>query len=131
MENFRILLLEDDPVIGFQIKTVMEDMGLSAIVGDGLEDTMRLLQVAEPGVVVLDFHYSVENCKKVAEIMAQLRFRNIRMLLVTGVLWEEACLGPWSDELFQVLFKPYTVVQFRAKLTQLLYPRPKATDRQF
>ena len=81
----RILLVEDDPMIGKSLREALQDAGMSVDWARSGEDGEVALSVGAYAVVLLDIGLPGLDGFEIAErIRAQPRHRNVRLVAITG-----------------------------------------------
>lgn len=94
MGHGSVLLVEDEPLIAYEIESLLTDDGFTVVgMASTLEDALRAAAEAEAGVALLDVNIEGRSIAPVAEI---LKRRGIPFALVTG--YDRGDLPPEMSE---------------------------------
>jgi len=81
MEGQTVLVLEDEPIIGFALEDMLIDRGAAPLICGSLDVAHRTLASSQPDVAILDVNIHGERSYPVAEALAE---RGIPFIFATG-----------------------------------------------
>src|SRR5690606_35065200 len=105
MEGQTVLLLEDEPIIGFALEDMLIECGATPLFCGSLEAARRTLESAEPDVAILDVNIHGERSYPVAETLAR---RGIPFIFATG--YGDALHPPQFAQV-PTISKPYRLAE--------------------
>jgi len=113
--TYRILAVDDDPLILLNTATILADMGHTVTDAISADEALRLAEDADFDLVITDFAMPGQNG---AQLIAELRKRKpgIKAIVATGY----ADLAPDGDLIAPRLAKPYTDEQLRATIAKVM-----------
>jgi DNA-binding response OmpR family regulator len=123
MEQFRILLLEDDPLISLQMGLALEEWGYSVFSVCKPEEALKRLEKDVPDVLILNFCFGRGCSEKISLLLEQILLRRQEVLVVTGVRREDIHSSLNEAGNIPVLFKPFTRYQLREQVRLLVSRR--------
>lgn len=119
MKPLTILLVEDEPVISLGLELELVQYGHQVMNASDAETAFQVCNQNLPDLAIINFLY--ENTK---DGMALARFLCTRfivpVLFITGARWEDMEKSPYFYAGHEVLFKPYTRLQFQAALNAVV-----------
>jgi len=113
--TYRILAVDDDPLILLNTATILADMGHTVADAISADEALRLAEDADFDLVITDFAMPGQNG---AQLIAELQKRKpgIKAIVATGY----ADLAPDRDLIAPRLAKPYTDEQLRATIAKVM-----------
>lgn len=114
MNRYRILVVEDEPILAFDIESTLEDMGCETVGPVGrLSDAVALIEKEQFDCAILDVNISGDHITSLAESLLD---RGLPILLATG--YDEFAL---SERLVKLprLHKPYTSDELTTEVRRL------------
>lgn len=114
MTGKRLLIVEDDPLIGMDLEDEMSDRGYAAVCAHSLAKARALLDEARPDIVVLDMHVGSDTSFGFA---AELEAQGVPFFFLSG---NDASALPPHLATSPILTKPVRieeVVRMIAELT--------------
>ncbi|MBC6983378.1 response regulator [Caulobacter sp. 17J80-11] len=109
----RVLVVDDDALVGMITQEVLEDLGCRAVRVEGADSALELLEAATFDLLLSDIRMPGINGVELAR-RAQARHPHLPIVLCTGdaASWSaELCGAPWA-----VLEKPFTPAQLAATI---------------
>ena len=107
----RILVVEDEPMIGFYLEDLLEALGWQSIgVATRVNQALRLLETETPDAAILDVNLHGERSYPVADLLAA---RQIPYLFATGYGDTE---HPEQHRGVPTITKPYTLHEVESAL---------------
>jgi DNA-binding response OmpR family regulator len=76
-----LLLVEDEPMISFNLQLELEDEGARVLTASSCEEALAVLQTSIPDAAVLDFWLADRDCTDVASALHE---RGIPFILASG-----------------------------------------------
>lgn len=119
MGQFRILVLEDDPLIALHLTTVLEDLRYDVLAVNEPEDALNRLAVGRPDAVVLNYCFGRGRKEKAREVLQQIRLLRLPVLWVTGARETDVHQGERGNGHHSVLYKPFARHQLKDQLQRL------------
>jgi DNA-binding response OmpR family regulator len=116
VEGQTILLLEDEPIIGFALEDMLIDRGAKPLFCGTLEAARSTLESAQPDVAILDVNIHGERSYPVAEVLAR---RGIPFIFATGY---GNALHPPQFAKVPTISKPYRLPEVEQALAALSGP---------
>ena len=103
----RVLIVEDDPVLGMATEDTLRDCGVAHIdICPTTDGALEVLKAELPDAIILDVHLSDRNDGwAIAELVETLGEHSPRIVFSTGAPQD---IPPHIAELGSVLTKPYT-----------------------
>jgi CheY-like chemotaxis protein len=114
MEGQTVLLLEDEPIIGFALEDMLIECGATTLFCGSLEAARRALDSSQPDVAILDVNIHGERSYPVAEALAS---RGIPFIFATG--YGDA-LHPPEFAAVPTISKPYRLLEVELALAAAL-----------
>ena len=111
MAGKRVLIVEDEPVIGFALEDMLDSLGWETIgVASRVQEALDLIRSDAPDTAILDVNLHGEKSYPVADLLAD---REIPYIFATGYGDSE---HPPRHKQITTLTKPYSIEQIRAAL---------------
>ncbi len=122
-----IILAEDDEHVRASTKMLIEDEGHECFAftnGDDALDALRKLP--DIGLLILDIFMPSSDARDLVTILRKgpPRFRNMPVLLISGVVPEPIARLHTDDQKCKFLKKPFTGDLLRKTINSLLVPNP-------
>jgi DNA-binding response OmpR family regulator len=108
--NKRILVLEDEPIIGMALEDMLIERGAEALLAATLAEAEALLRQQQPDAAILDVNvHGIESYP----LARQLRLAGVPIVFATGY---GAQLHPFEFRDVPTVRKPYTMSEIEAAL---------------
>jgi len=118
MQSLNILLLEDDPVIAYDLKTTLEFEGFTVYTTHHPAEAIHLCERYLPDLAILNFQQQNEQDGMLLARLMRTRYL-VGTLVVTGVRPRDLVQSQGFYAGQEVLFKPFTRRQLRAAIVRL------------
>lgn len=113
MRGKRILIVEDEPILGFDLEDMLEGLGWEAVgIATRLHRALELIESAAPDAAILDVNLHNEQSYPAADMLAD---RRIPFIFATGYGDSQ---HPERHRSVPTLIKPYSQDDVRAALAQ-------------
>ena len=115
LNDKHVLVLEDEPIIGFALEDMLLDIGCAAVLlSTRLDEAMRLIDNERVDVAILDVNIHGERSYPVADA---LRLRKVPYIFASGYGDTE---HPHEHRSVPTLVKPYNIDDIQAALHDAL-----------
>jgi DNA-binding response OmpR family regulator len=113
-----ILVVEDEPLIGFEIGLILEEAG-ATVIGPlrTLAEALAMIRGSTPSAAILDMRLGADEIGPVAEALAA---KGVPFVFHTGH-GDASALGVWRDR--PIIYKPAPPEQIIAAVLAVLDPR--------
>lgn len=113
----RVLIVEDDPVLGMSTEDILREAGVEHVdICPTTEGAMEVLRTTKPDAIILDVHLADRNDGwAIAELVETLGKDSPKIVFSTGAPQD---IPPEIAELGSVLVKPYAPEKLLAALRE-------------
>lgn len=118
LQQLRVLLVEDDPLICIDLETSLSDLGAVVAAATNLAKGLEILRTTKLDVAVLDFDLGAETSEPIARAAAE---RGVPFLYLSGYSERDARFLGWPG--IDVLVKPISATAIAECIRELLNRR--------
>jgi DNA-binding response OmpR family regulator len=108
-----VLVLEDEPIIGFALEDMLEERGAKSLFCGSIESARRTLEASRPDVAILDINIHGEHSYCVAQVLAE---KGIPFIFASGY---GRALHPPQFVDVPTISKPYRITEVEHALAAL------------
>ncbi len=107
----KFLLVEDESVIALDLQRQLEDQGHEVFLAATAAEALEICTLYQPGLALLNFH-RISSADGMALARTLRSIYPLKIGFVTGARPAELMGSPDFEELYPVLYKPFTRTQW-------------------
>lgn len=117
MARHSILVIDDDPIIVYQLRTLLEQWGYLVEVAGSGKDALEWFKTFTPEVVLLDWNMPGMSGIDLLRILRKFPERNkMFIIMVSGKLLTEDIVVGFEAGANDYMIKPYSMEELRARI---------------